>query len=166
MTRTTLGVVAGLAAWVTIVMVAGTIMRGAWAEYARVAEAMTFTLPMMFARLAIGALATLTTGWVAVVIARRSMLASLMPGVLLLVVFIPQHVMLWDRFPVWYHLTFLGSIIPLVYLGGKVAEPGHGTRAREQAATRGMSRGRTPPRRRQAAASASDPLAARAKRST
>ena len=63
---------------------------------------MTFTLPMMLARLAIGALATLAMGLVTAVIARRSMLARLLPGVLLLVVFIPQHVMLWDKFPVWY----------------------------------------------------------------
>ena len=49
------------------------------------------------------------------------MRARLMPGVLLLVVFIPQHVMLWDKFPVWYHLTFLASLVPLAYLGGKIA---------------------------------------------
>ena len=123
MTRTTLGVVAGLAVWVTVVTVAGMIMRGAWPAYDSVADAMTFTLPMMFARLAIGALATLATGLVAAIIARRSMLARLLPGVLLLVVFIPQHIMLWDKFPVWYHLTFLASLVPLAYLGGTIAAP-------------------------------------------
>ena len=35
--------------------IAGLIMRGAWPEYASVADAMTFTLPMLLARLAIGA---------------------------------------------------------------------------------------------------------------
>ena len=122
MARTILGVIAGLAVWVTIVIVAGLIMRGVWPEYARVADAMTFTLPMMFARLVIGALATLAAGLVTTVIARQSMLARLMPGVLLLVVFIPQHVMLWQKFPVWYHLTFLVSLVPLTYLGGKIAK--------------------------------------------
>ena len=121
MARTTLGVIAGLAVWVTIVIAAGLIMRAAWADYARVADAMTFTVPMMVARLAIAALATLAMGLVTTLIARRSMRARLMPGVLLLVVFIPQHVMLWDKFPVWYHLTFLASLVPLAYLGGKIA---------------------------------------------
>ena len=83
---------------------------------------MTFTLPMLLARLSIGALATLTAGLVTAVIARRSLLARLMPGALLLVVFIPLHIMLWDRFPVWYHLTFLGSLVPLTYVGGKIAK--------------------------------------------
>ena len=122
MTRTTLGVVAGLAAWVTIAIVAGAIMRAAWPEYASVADAMTFTLPMMFARLAIGALATLATGLVTGIIARRSTVARLIAGALLLVVFIPQHIMLWDKFPVWYHLTFLVSLVPLTYVGGKIGE--------------------------------------------
>jgi hypothetical protein len=122
MAKTTLGVVAGLAAWVTIASIAGGIMRGAWPEYASVADTMTFTLPMLFARLAIGAFATLTAGLVTAVIAPRPLLARLVPGALLLVVFIPVHVMLWDRFPVWYHLTFLGSLVPLTYLGGKIAE--------------------------------------------
>lgn len=122
MARTAFGVVAGLAAWVTIAAGAGVIMRGAWPEYATVADAMTFTLPMMVARLAIGALATLAAGLIAAVIARQSALASLIPGVLLLAVFIPQHITLWDKFPVWYHLTFLGSLVPLTHLGGKIVE--------------------------------------------
>ena len=122
MAKSALGVVAGLAAWGIITSIAGLIMRGAWPEYASVADAMTFTLPMLFARLAIGAVATLAAGLVTTVIARRSLLATLMPGALLLVVFIPVHIMLWDKFPVWYHLTFLGSLVPLTYAGGKIAE--------------------------------------------
>jgi uncharacterized protein (DUF983 family) len=33
-------------------------------------------------------------------------------------VFIPQHIALWHTFPIWYHLTFLLSLVPLTYLGG------------------------------------------------
>jgi hypothetical protein len=46
------------------------------------------------------------------------MLVRLMPGLILLVAFIPQHIALWNSFPVWYHLTFLLSLVPLTYLGG------------------------------------------------
>jgi len=116
-----LGVVAGLLAWVAIVAVAGVVMRGAWADYAAVADAMTFTLPMMAARLAIGALATVAAGWLAATIAERSAIARLAPGLILLLLFIPQHYLLWDKFPIWYHLTFLGSLVPLTWLGGQLA---------------------------------------------
>ena len=119
MARGILGVIAGLLTFVAVVAVAGIIMRGAWPEYARVADAMTFTLPMMIARLAIGALATIGAGLVTAAIAKRSTLVRLAPGLLLLVAFIPQHIMLWEKFPVWYHLTFLLSLVPLTYVGGR-----------------------------------------------
>ena len=119
MARGILGVVGGLVAFMAVVAVAGIIMRGAWPEYARVADAMTFTLPMMIARLTIGALATIAAGLVTAAIAKRSTLVRLAPGLLLLAAFIPQHIMLWEKFPVWYHLTFLLSLVPLTYLGGR-----------------------------------------------
>jgi len=118
MARKVLGPVAGLVVWFVIVTLVGEIMRASWPDYARVADAMTFTLPMMIARLSIGAVATLAAGLVAAAISRRSMLASLAPGVLLLLGFIPVHISLWDKFPLWYHLTFLLSLVPLTYLGG------------------------------------------------
>src|SRR5262245_9550847 len=120
MARNVLGVVAGLAAWLIVVTVAGAAMRLSWPAYASVADAMAFTLAMMAARLAIGAVATLAAGQVAAVIIPRSLLARLMPGVILLAAFIPEHVKLWDKFPVWYHLTFLLSLVPLTYLGGTI----------------------------------------------
>jgi len=126
MARDILGVIAGLAVWIAIAGVAGVTMRSAWPDYASVADAMTFTLPMMFARLAIGALATLAAGWVIAVIARRSMLARVTAGLLLVVVFVPQHIILWSKFPVWYHLTFLVSLVPLTYLGGEIGAPSQG----------------------------------------
>ena len=121
MARNAIAVIVGLAVWIGVATVAGAIMRAAWPAYASVADAMTFTLPMMIARLSIGAVATVVAGWVAAIITRRSTLATLLPGVVLLAGFIPQHVMLWEKFPVWYHLTFLLSLIPLAFLGGKLA---------------------------------------------
>ena len=116
-----LAVVAGLVVWVAIATVAGLIMRGAWPEYAAVAEAMTFTLSMMWARLSIGGLATVIAGCGAAMVARRPMAAAVTTGVILLALFVPQHIMLWARFPVWYHLTFLLSLVPLACLGGGIA---------------------------------------------
>src|SRR5262245_41703454 len=118
MSKKILGVVAGLVAWLIIVLVVGEIMRRSWPAYASVADAMTFTLPMMIARLSIGALATLAAGLVTAAIVPQSTIARLLPGVLLLVGFIPQHIMLWDKFPIWYHFTFLLSLVPLTYFGG------------------------------------------------
>jgi hypothetical protein len=126
--KAVLAVVAGLVAWIAVAAVAGLIVRSSWPAYAHVADAMTFTLPMMLARLTIGALASLAAGWVTAAIALRPMLVRLMPGLILLVVFIPQHIALWNNFPVWYHFTFLLSLVPLTYLGGRSERTGPTTR--------------------------------------
>jgi hypothetical protein len=118
MTKNIVGVVAGLGVWVIVATVAGLIMRVSWPAYASVASAMTFTLPMMIARLSIGAMATIAMGMVTAAIA-KSVIVRLMPGVLMLLIFIPEHIMLWEKFPVWYHLAFLLSLVPLTYLGGR-----------------------------------------------
>ena len=121
--RNVAGVVAGLAGWLLIASVAGFVMRMSWPAYASVASAMTFTLPMMIARLSIGVIATLSmerlTGFIT-----RSVISRLIPGVFLLAIFIPQHLMLWDKFPLWYHLSFLLSLVPLTYAGGRIADLG------------------------------------------
>jgi hypothetical protein len=121
MVKGILGVVAGLAAWVAIAIAAGLVLRLSWPAYASVAAAMAFTLPMLAARLSIGAAATVAAGLVTALIARRSLRAALITGLLLLLAFIPQHILLWARFPVWYHLTFLLSLVPLTVLAGMMA---------------------------------------------
>ena len=122
MRKTILGIVAGLVAWIVVVTVAGLILRATWPAYVSAAPSMTFTLSMKLTRLSIGALATLAAGWVSGAIA-RSPAAILAPGAVLLLAFVPQHVMLWDKFPLWYHATFLVSLVPLTYVGGRIAQP-------------------------------------------
>jgi hypothetical protein len=129
MSKKILAVIAGLVVWVIIVIAMGEIMRSSWPAYASVATAMTFTLPMLVARLSISVLATLAAGLVTASIAPRAMLVRLMPGMLLLVAFIPVHITLWDKFPVWYHLTFLVSLVPLTHVGGTIWSWQRGNRA-------------------------------------
>lgn len=118
MVKGALAVVAGLVAWIAVALGVGLLLR-LWPAYVSVAAAMAFTLPMLIARLSIGAAATVAAGVVAALIARRSNAAPLITGLLLLVIFVPDHIHLWTKFPVWYHLTFLASLVPLTYLGGR-----------------------------------------------
>ena len=118
MAKTILAVVVGFIAWFAIALGLGTAMRASWPAYAAVADAMTFTLPMMFARLALGVLGSLVSGWVTARIATHPKAATVALGIALLALFIPQHIQLWDKFPLWYHTFFLCSLIPLAMLGG------------------------------------------------
>jgi len=38
-------------------------------------------------------------------------------GAIILAAFIPAHIQIWAKFPVWYHLVFLATLVPLVALG-------------------------------------------------
>ena len=115
-----LGVLAGLVAFVVVATIGGVILRLSWPAYAHVAASMAFTLPMLITRLSIGAVATVAAGLVAAIVARRLPRVAPATGAALLLLFIPQHILIWARFPVWYHLTFLLSLLPLTYLGGRM----------------------------------------------
>jgi hypothetical protein len=114
------GVVVGLMVWLAAAMAAGVLLRALWPEYVAASGDMSFTLPMKLTRLSIGALTTLAAGAVTALLARSSRTA-VVTGALLLVMFIPQHISLWDKFPIWYHLTFLTSLVPLAVGGGRIA---------------------------------------------
>ena len=62
MARAIGGLVGGLVAWFLIATAGNLALRLAWAGYAEVEKAMTFTLAMMVARLVLGALSSLGAG--------------------------------------------------------------------------------------------------------
>jgi hypothetical protein len=119
MGRQILGVVVGLMVWFAATVAIGALLR-LWPEYVAAAGDLSFTLPMKLARLSVGALATCAAGAAAVFIG-RSRRAAVIAGGLLLLIFIPEHISLWNKFPIWYHLTFLTSLIPLAVVGGRLA---------------------------------------------
>lgn len=110
-------IVAGFVAWIVIASVLDRLLRLAWPAYAAALPTFAFTLPMMSARLCEGAVATLGAGYFGRWIARTPVWPAAVLGLLGLLLFLPEHYRLWHDFPVWYHLTFLGSLIPLSVLG-------------------------------------------------
>ena len=110
-------ILAGLVAWVVIATVLDRGMRLFWPEYAAAVPVIVFTLPMMLARLGEGAITTVASGMINRLIARGSLWPATVQGVVILLLFLPTHYNLWPNFPVWYHLTFLGYLIPLTVLG-------------------------------------------------
>jgi len=115
--RTILSVCVGLIAWMVVATILNFPLRVWLPGYAEAEPAMEFTLTMKIARLLIGGFSSLAAGAVARVIAPASRAAPWAVGVILLALFVPEHVRLWSKFPVWYHLTFLVTLAPLVALG-------------------------------------------------
>ena len=119
MKRNIFAVVLGLVAWFAVATVCDRLLRLVWSSYDAAVPSFSFTLGMLLARQVIGAASTLSAGRVAAAVARGNRTAVAVLGVLLLAVFIPGHIMIWPRFPVWYHLLFLTSLVPLTILGGR-----------------------------------------------
>ncbi|OOG64778.1 hypothetical protein B0E46_05045 [Rhodanobacter sp. B04] len=87
--------------------------------YVQAEPAMLFTLGMKIARLSIGALSSLAAGALVRTITRSSV-APWIVGLVMLALFVPDHIHIWNKFPVWYHLTFLVTLAPLVALGARL----------------------------------------------
>jgi hypothetical protein len=112
---------AALITWVFVASLINRALRYGFDGYAVAEPAMTFTLGMMIARLAMGAVSSLAAGAVMHWIAPAARKTPWVFGALLLAAFIPQHMRLWPLFPIWYHLTFLLTLLPLVMLGWHLA---------------------------------------------
>jgi len=120
MKRAIAGVSVGLAAWFVVATAANFALRVSWPDYAAAEKPMTFTLGMLGARLGLGVLSSLFAGLTAAWIAKESGTPVKVLAALLLLLFIPVHYGLWDRFPLWYHVVFLASLVPLTLLGASL----------------------------------------------
>lgn len=120
MVRTVLSVIAGIVAWVVVVTAINYAMRHAWPDYGAVEKAMTFTLPMMIARLSESTVALVLAALVTTRIAPLSRYAPWALGIVMFAVFAPYHYTIWAKFPVWYHAYFLSSLIVVPAIVGSL----------------------------------------------
>src|SRR5258708_2760045 len=122
MKRAILAFIVGLVTWVAVVTVIDHGLRAVIDGYSVAEPTFEFTLGMKLARLAMAAITSLVAGAVVGLIAPTGRRVAWILGGLLLVAFIPAHVKLWSHFPVWYHLTFLLTLAPLVALGARFGQ--------------------------------------------
>lgn len=132
MWRTIASVVAGLVAWVVVVTLLNFGLRAAIPGYHAAEATLQFTMAMKIGRLTEAAITSLVAGAVVGWIESSRKWAPWAVGLIVLAMFLPVHVQLWSKFPVWYHLSFLVPLAPLVALGGMLVR-GAGANARRAA---------------------------------
>ena len=120
MWRTIASIIAGLIAWALVVTLINFGLRAALPGYHAAESTLQFTLTMKIARLAMAAVTSVAAGAVVSWIAPGKAWAPWIVGLIVLAMFLPVHVSLWNKFPVWYHLSFLVPIVPLVLLGSRL----------------------------------------------
>ena len=121
MWRTVAAIVAGLVAWAVVVTILNFGLRAAIPGYHAAEATLQFTMAMKIGRLTEAALTSLAAGAVVALIAPAKKWAPWLVGLIVLAMFLPVHVKLWHAFPVWYHLSFLVPLVPLVALGAALA---------------------------------------------
>jgi len=117
--RIAVAVVIGLVVWTVVATLGNFVLRVAIPGYRAEEIVVAYSLVAQVGRLALGVLSTAAAAAITVIVSRGSSSAALALGCVLLVMFVPVHVSLWHKFPVWYHLFFLGSLPLVPYVVGK-----------------------------------------------
>jgi len=117
MKRSALACLAGLLTWMLVVTVIDRILRLTLPNYTAAEHTLQFTLSMKWARLLMAIATSITAGVVTRWVAPSNRWPPLIVGTVVLAIFLPAHISIWNRFPVWYHLTFLLTIVPAVIAG-------------------------------------------------
>ena len=117
MKRSILACLAGLLTWAVVVTVINRVLRLSLPNYTAAEHTVQFTLGMKWARLLMAIVTSLVAGAVTRWISPSSRWAPLILGSVVLAMFLPWHITNWSKFPMWYHLTFLLTIIPAVFVG-------------------------------------------------
>ncbi|MGB6131237.1 MAG: hypothetical protein WBG54_05615 [Acidobacteriaceae bacterium] len=117
MKRSILATLAGLLTWVVVVSVIDRVLRLSLPNYTAAEHTLQFTLGMKWARLAMAIVTSLAAGAVTRWVSPSGRWAPFIVGGVVLALFLPAHIAIWSKFPVWYHLTFLLTIIPAVWVG-------------------------------------------------
>jgi hypothetical protein len=120
MIRTVAAVIIGCVVWFLMATVGNFLLRALLPGYATVEPSMAFSLSMLFARLVLGIVSSFVAGFVTAAVAQRKPAAVYAFAIVLVLLFLPVHFNLWAKFPVWYHITFLVSLAPLVLMGAAV----------------------------------------------
>ena len=111
---------AGILAWLVTTGVLAAFARLVWPAYAAAVPQRHFTTAMLVLRLVASALGTIVAGAVAQRIGWIWHRAALASGLGLLAISLVRHYQIWSEYPVWYHLVYLVSLVPLAVLGGRL----------------------------------------------
>ena len=117
MKRSILACLAGLLTWIVVVTAINRVLRLSLPDYTAAEHTLQFTLLMKWARLSMAIVTSVVAGAVTRWISSSGRWVPAIVGTVVLAMFLPVHIALWSKFPVWYHLTFLLTIIPAVLTG-------------------------------------------------
>ena len=120
MMRMIIAIVAGYAAWTALWLGGNAMFFGEATEVVRAGEPYTKAGPLAGV-IVLSVVCSVVAGLVTAGIARaRAQRAVVIVAALLLITGIGVQIGVWAMMPLWYHLTFLALIAPVVMLGARL----------------------------------------------
>ena len=110
-------VIAGFIAWFVIATLGNLVLRAAIPGYAALEATMAVTLSMQLGRLTVGLVSSFGAGAVCAAVARFRRWPVWLLAAILVLMFLPVHYALLQKFPLWYHAFFLITLAPAVLVG-------------------------------------------------
>jgi len=118
--RSIVAIIVAVITWFVAATLGNWILRALVPGYSSAEVSMNFTLLMMICRLGLGIVASLCAGIACAAVTNRKIAAKI-AAVIMVVLFVPVHYMLWAKFPIWYHIFFLGSLVPTLLIGAALS---------------------------------------------
>ncbi len=122
MIKVILGILAGIIGWVFVGFVGLLTLRISWPDYANAIDDFAFTVPMLLARLVVGFLSSFAAGWAVFATSKNMKVVWCWGAVFLLYACYMHFVVLWSNFPVWFHFSYITTLLPVIILGGFAEE--------------------------------------------
>jgi hypothetical protein len=125
MVRSICAVVASVIIWFLVASIGNLALRIALPGYSAAEGDMSFTLSMQIGRLLLGLVSSVCAGFACALIAREKGAPVRIVAILIVLLFLPVHYALWEKFPAWYHAFFLITLAPAVLLGAALRQRLH-----------------------------------------
>ena len=117
MIRSIFAVIGAILTWFVVATIYNWLLRAGLSGYSAVEKSMDFSLVMLLCRLGLGLVSSFCSGAACAAIASPRSRAATAAAIVLLLLFLPVHYMLLNKFPIWYHLFFLVTLPIFVLLG-------------------------------------------------
>jgi hypothetical protein len=135
MVRIIVGVIAGFFAWAIVWVGSEKILSAIWPEgfgaHQRAFQAaienggqFTADTTLLLMHIVLGSIVSVTSGFLAALIAGENIRAPLVLGFLLVAFGLLKVVLSWPYVPIWYHIIFTSLLIPMTMVGGKLRKSG------------------------------------------
>ncbi len=130
MVRIVLAVIGGFLAWPIMWVGNEQLLSAMWPEWYGVHQLafqaaienggpFTANTTLLLIHLVLGSIVSVTSGFLAALIAGENRRAPLVLGFLLLALGVMKAVLSWPYVPMWYHVGFTALLLPMTMLGGK-----------------------------------------------